>query len=220
MPAGRQQRVDQAEMRRLVVCVALEDAEVVAGGPSARYANRGPSGRWSRTRTASRPPAGAARSASIVRRTAAGQPPVAEWIRAAASPTDSRGTAAASRRLATSASISGTLNASGVPPMSATSPRARSRSTPNGGSLRDTSSRWRSGGANRTSASTKRHEPAAPSISWQSSSTSSSSRSSASWSASATRVAAAWPRSCASASSLGSTEVSIGTARSAGRAGR
>ena len=102
--------------------------------------------------------------------------------------------------------------------MSETSPWARRRSTPNGGSLRDTRSTWRLSGANRTSASTNRHEPVAPSISWVSSSTSSRSSSQASWRASATSVAAAWPRCCASASSRGSTAVAIGVARSSGSA--
>ena len=73
---------------------------------SARYANSGPSGCWSRSRTASRPPAGAERSASIVSRTAAGQPFVALKIRAAASRVASRGTTSAGRSVATSVSIS------------------------------------------------------------------------------------------------------------------
>ncbi len=151
-------------------------------------------------------------------RTAAGQPLVALRIRAAASRVASRGTTSAGRSVATSVSISSVVNASAAPPMSETSPWARRRSTPNGGSLRETRSTWRLSGANRTSASTNRHEPVAPSISWVSSSTSSSSSSQASWSASATSVAAAWPRCCASASSRGSTAVAIGVARSSGSA--
>ena len=53
---------------------------------------------------------------------------------------DRRRPAAAS---STSVSISGTVNASAAPPRSDTSPWARSRSTPNGGSLRETRSTWR-----------------------------------------------------------------------------
>ena len=149
---------------------------------------------------------------STARRTAAGQPPVSRCSSAATA-----GSAPVSS--VSSVAISSTSNASCEPVISMTRPCPLSRSTGNGSSARDATTRCRRSGAWRQSASIAWFAPAAGAISWTSSTTRTRSRRSSLWRISQISAAKPRPRPASSSPLPGPAPAVTAFAASTGSAG-